>query len=108
DQGVALAVVGQAGLVPVHAADGTDHGLVPAVDLLHRVGDLADRGLGARGGDGQVEQVAVAALGAAGERVQGGLDVGAVALGPQPVQLGDLLTVDLVVVDLEDVQRILG
>ncbi len=55
DQGA----VALAGGVAVHPADRTDHGLVAAVHLLQRVGDLADRGLGAGRVDGQREQVAV-------------------------------------------------
>ena len=50
---------GGAGLVPEHAADRTDHGLVSAVDLLQRVGDLADGRLGAGRVDREREQVAV-------------------------------------------------
>ncbi len=46
-------------LALVHTGDRTDHGLVPAVDLLQRLGDLADGGLGAGGVDGEREQVAV-------------------------------------------------
>ena len=48
-----------AGLVPEHAGDRTDRGLVAAVDLLQRVGDLADRRLGAGRVDREREQVAV-------------------------------------------------
>ena len=50
---------GRPGLVPEHAADRTDHGLVAAVDLLQRRGDLPDRGLGAGRVDGELQQVAV-------------------------------------------------
>ena len=46
-------------LVPEHSRDRTDHGLVTPVDLLQRVGDLADRGLRAGRVDRQREQVAV-------------------------------------------------
>ncbi len=63
-------------LVPEHAADRTDHCLVPPVDLLQRVGDLADGGLGAGRVDGEGEQVAVERalagppLGGVGQRLE--------------------------------------
>ncbi len=73
-----------------------------AVDLLHGIGNFADAGLGARRLDGEVEQVAVAAR-AFGQRVERRLRRLLVALGPQPLQLGDLLLAHGLVVDLEDV-----
>ena len=74
-------------LVAVHAGDRTDRRRVPAVHLLQRVGDLADRGLGAGGVDRQLQQVALDRAAAASvERVERRRStVGLVALGPQPL-----------------------
>ena len=58
-------------LLGVDAGDRADLGDVAAPDLLQRRGDLADRGACPGRLDGQFEQVALAGLGAAGERVQG-------------------------------------
>ena len=52
-----------------------------APHLFERSGDLADRGLGAGGVDGECEQIAVAAVGGTGERLERGLQRGRIALG---------------------------
>ena len=64
----ALDGVGHADLPLVDAGDGLDLGPVAAEDLFQRRRDLADRGLGARGVDGERQQIAVAAGGAARQR----------------------------------------
>ena len=69
------------------------------------VGDLPDGRLGPGGVHRQVQQVALAGVGAAGQRVERGPHGGGVALGPQPVELGQLARPDRRVVDLEDVDR---
>ena len=88
---------------------------MPAVDLLQRVGDLADRGLGAGRVDREREQVAVEASrlpaprsADVGQRLERAAYVVVVALGAQPLELGDLLAVDVVVVDPEHVELVLG
>ena len=83
--------VGHGGRLPlVDAGDGFDFGAVPPEHLFHRVGNLADGGLGARGIDRQRQQIAVAFAGAAGQRRQRVVDVLLVALASQPRQLVDL------------------
>ena len=59
-------------LAAVDAGDRADLGAVAAPDLLQRVGDLADGGARARRLDRQREQVALAALGRLGQRVERG------------------------------------
>ncbi len=75
---------------------------VAAVDLLERVGNLADGRLGAGGLDSALEQVAGACLGVLGQRVKGLLDLGFVALGPKAGELVELLAAYSAVVHLED------
>ena len=49
-----------------------------------------------------------AVLGGAGQRLERAAYLVVVALGAQPLELGDLLAVDVVVVDLEHVELVLG
>ena len=55
--GCACDVADLSDFVAVDPGDGTDLGLVAPVDLLQRIGDLADGGLGPRRVDGQRQQV---------------------------------------------------
>ena len=73
-----------------------------AIDLLQRVGDLADGRLGPGGTNGAFEKVAFACLGAFGERVKSRLHLCLVSLGFEPLELVELLAADGAVVDLED------
>ncbi len=102
-----LDLVGHGGRLPlVDAGDGLDLGAVAAEHLLHRVGNLADGGLGARRLDRQRQQVAVAVAGAARQRRQRGLDVLLVALGLRSrVSLSICSRAHRGVVDLEHVDR---
>ena len=84
---------------------------MPPVHLLEGVGDLADGRLGAGGVHGEREQVAVAvACPRSAQFVSASRAASTsvlVALGAQPLELGDLLAVDVVVVDPEDVELVL-
>ena len=105
--------LGDVGRVPdllaVHPANRTDRRRVAAEHRLHRRGDLADRGVRPGGGDRQGEQVGVGIAGrAVGDEAGGGGQAGEgvvagrlIALGPQPIELGDLLGAHRRVVDLE-------
>ena len=77
-------------------------GTVAAIDLLERVGDLADGRLCPGGANGAFEKVAPACLGAFGERVKSRLHFRFVTLGFEPLQLVQLLAADGAVVDFED------
>ena len=84
---------------PFDRADGCD---VTTVDVLEGVADLPHRRLGARGIDREGEQVALTSVGGVRKRVEGGVDVGLIALGPQLIELRQLGGTDLGVLDLED------
>ena len=62
--------VAHADLPLEHAGDRLDLGAVAAEDLLQRRRNLADRGLGAGGVDRERQQIAVAAVGGARQRVE--------------------------------------
>src|SRR5213592_3115267 len=70
-------VVGE--LAAVDAGDGADLGVIVAPDLLDRARDLAHRGTRAGGVDREREEVPLARLGGAGERVEGRARPGRVA-----------------------------
>ena len=89
-----------AGFLAVDPLDRLDLGAVAAEHLLHGQADLADRGLGASGVDGQGQEVACPAR-AVLQRLQGGLGGGRIALGLQAGQLLQLLGADRAVVDLQ-------
>ncbi|GAA3310010.1 hypothetical protein GCM10020295_75970 [Streptomyces cinereospinus] len=73
------------------------------------VGDLSDGGFGAGGVHGEFQQVAVAvAVGGAGEGVECVLAGGLVAFRAQPSQLFDLLGAYGGVVDLQDLDLLVG
>ena len=84
---------------PFDRADGCD---VTTVDVLEGVADLPHRRLGASGIDREGEQVALTSVGGVRKRVEGGVDVGLIALGPQLIELRQLGDADLGVLDLED------
>src|SRR5690606_5682619 len=94
---------GLADLLAVHAGDGTDLPGVPAPDLLQRLRDLPDGGLGPGRVDGQLQEVAVT-LRAGGEPAQRVLGGVLVTFGAQPAQLLQLLGPHTRVVDLEDIE----
>ena len=76
------------------------------VDVLEGVADLPHRRLGARSIDREGEQVAVTTVGGIGERVNGGVDIGLISVGPQLIELCQLGGADFGVLDLEDLYRI--
>ena len=96
---------GHADLPLVDAGDRLDLGAVTPVHLLQRRGNLADGGLGAGGVDRQRQEIAVAAVGGAGERVERLLQRRRIALGLQPLELVELHLHDGGIVDLEHVDR---
>ena len=59
-----------AGLPFVDARDRLDRGDMAAKDLFQRQRDFADRGLGARGLDGEREEIAVTSRGRTGEGIE--------------------------------------
>src|SRR5699024_11298033 len=96
-------------LVLVHTGQCLDLGLVTSEDLLQRIGDLTDGGLGTSGVDSELEQVLlqiarllVVVAGRGGQRVQCTAGLVLVALGTQTGQLLQLLDAHLAVVHLED------
>ena len=104
-----------ADLAAVHTLDRTDRGGVATEHLLQRVADLADRRLAAGGVDGELQEVLFEAgrpraldrgRRGVGQALQRGLARGLVALGAQPLELGQLLVAHGGVVDLEHVDRI--
>ena len=82
-----------------------DFGAVPAEHLLHRVGNFADGGFGARRVDRQRQQIAVAFAGAAGQRRERRIDILLAALVPQPLQLVDLQPPHRGILHLQHVDR---
>ena len=84
---------------PFDRADGCD---VTTVDLFEGVADLPHGRLGPSGIDRKGQQVALTTVGGVGECVEGGVDVGLIALGSQLVELRQLGGADLGVLDLED------
>ena len=76
------------------------------VDVLEGVADLPHRRLGPGGIDREGEQVAVTTVGGIGERVNGGVDIGLISVGPQLIELCQLGGADFGVLDLEDLYRI--
>ena len=96
---------GHADLPLVDAGDRFDLGAVTSVHLLQRRGNLPDGGLGAGGVDGQRQQIAVAAIGGAGECIERLLEHGRVALGLEPLELVELHVHDGGIVHLEHVDR---
>ncbi|OQB97069.1 MAG: hypothetical protein BWX86_00461 [Verrucomicrobia bacterium ADurb.Bin122] len=108
EAGDELANLGDVGVVAelgaVHAGDRADLGLVTAEDHFARVGDFAEGGARLGGGDGELEQVTLAGLGALGDGREGGLDGGFVAVGTELLEALDLRLAHSGVVDLEDVE----
>ena len=102
-------LLGLPDLIAVDPGDGPDLGLMPAVHLLQRVGDLADGGLGPGRVDRQREQVVAQTVltrrtvrgRGPGQFGQRGLRRRLVAFGAQLRQLGDLLGAHPAVLDLE-------
>ncbi len=86
----------------IDAGDCRNVGPVAAIDLLEGIGNLADGRHGAGGRDGALEQISLACLSAFGERVKSAGDRLLVALGPEPLQLVELLAAHGAIVDLED------
>ena len=76
-----------------------------APHLLQRRRNFADRGLGARGVDRERQQVAVAAVGGAGERVERRLQLRRIALALEAGELVELQLPHRGIVDLEHVDR---
>src|SRR5213592_3952746 len=100
-------VVGE--LAAVDAGDGADLGVIAAPDLLERARDLAHRGARAGGVDREREEVPLARLGGAGERVEGRARPGRVARLADALEPRDLGHAHGGVVDLADVDgRLLG
>ena len=105
-----------AGLLAVHAGDGTDLAGVAAEHLLQRVGDLPDGGLRAGGVDGERQQVArrCAARPSAIARRRRSARRRAASTAPASrsarsrAQLVELLGAHLGVVDLEHVDLLVG
>ena len=76
-------------------------------DRFQGVGYFAHRGAQTDGLNGQIQQVALATLGALAERVERGLNGLAIARGANLLQTGDLGITHGMVVDIEDVDVIL-
>src|SRR5947208_2727060 len=74
---------------------------MPAINPLERVADLADAGTCARRSEGELEQVAFAALRALGQRVEAALRRCPVAIAAQRLQALDLCVEHSAVVDSE-------
>ena len=89
----------------VDAGDRLDLGAVPAEHLLQRRRDFAHRRLGARGVDGEREQVAVATGGVARQRRQRLRDRLRIALALEAAKLVDLQLPHRRIVDLEQIDR---
>src|SRR3546814_6825225 len=87
----------------VDAGDRADERAVSGVDLLQRVGDLADRGAAARRLDRQLQQVAGAGAGRFGQGVEGGAAGRTVTGFAEPRPAGDLRLADGRVVDRKDI-----
>ncbi len=77
-----------------------------AEHFFQRRRNFADGGLGASGVDRQREQVAVAAVGGAGQRVERFLQRRRIALGAQPLELVDLHGAHGRIIDPEHVDRV--
>jgi hypothetical protein len=75
------------------------------ISARYRIGDFTDGGFGARGIDGQRQQIAVTFAGAAGQRRQRFVDVLLIALFPQAGQLVDLQPAYGGVLHLQHVDR---
>ena len=81
-----------------------DLGAVAAEDLLHRAGNFADGRLGAGGFHRERQQVAAAGR-RVGERGKRRLHRRRIALGPEPLQLLDLVRAHRRIVDLQHLDR---
>ena len=78
---------------------------VAAEGGLHRGGDFAQRGIGSRCLDGEGEEVAVRTARSRFERLQRSPASRLVAFAAHPLDPGDLAAADLVIVDVERIDR---
>ena len=87
----------------VDARDGRSHGPVACPDALERIGNLAHRRSRPCGGDGALQQIALAALGARTERIERFPPRRREALGTNALDPRDLRLAHGGVVDVQDV-----
>src|SRR5690242_21215203 len=96
-----------AGLPSIDTGNRLDLGLMAAESLFQRQRNLAHGRLGARRIDRQRQQITVAAAGAAGQRLERGLERLRVALTAKPLELIDLQLPYRRIVHFEHIDRLL-
>ena len=90
----------------VHTRNRLVVGAETAKDFFQRIRHFAHRGAQTHGLYRQVEQVALAGLGALGQCIQCGLNGGAIAGGTDLLQTGHLGFTDGVVIDIKDIDGV--
>ena len=98
-------LLGFSELASVDSGNGTHHGHMATIHLLHRIGNLSERGSRTGGFDGQLEQVALPRLRGRGDCVQRRGDLGIVTFSPDLLELCHLLFAHSGVVDFKNIER---
>ena len=86
----------------IHALNGFDNGLVATGDFFDGFGDLTNGRFNARGFDREVQQIAFTAFCCTRDRVEGLINFGLITVRAQTLQLVDLHTTYVCIVDLQN------